>query len=317
MKSGKALKTISGYIWKVPICALAYVVGTMAGGALVSALGMKLPSIPEQANEQTMALSLLAASLVLTVGIGPLARRIQGAYLVRWLTLGALTYVCLGVNTPIEAAIFTTMGGMRSVVVFSLLPCLLFAGVMALVFKPSEKGEPFGLNVRRFFSGRSAGDCVWRFAAAICAVPVIYWIFGMCVAPWVVEYYKQGQFRLTLPNVRVIVLVQLLRSSLFLLVSLPILIMWSGSRLRLTVALGVAFFVLVGLFGLIQVYWLGPVLLVLHNVEILADSLVYAGALVFLLVRKKVPDSEPQAVLPSLSANSASYEGLCASGHPK
>jgi len=317
MKSGKALKTIGGYIWKVPICALAYMVGTMVGGALVSALGMKLPAVPEQADEKIMGVCLLIGSLILAVGIVPLAQRIRATYLARWLILAALAYVCLGVNTPIEAAIFTNMSGMPSMAVFSVLPCLLFAGVMALVFKPSEKGKPFGLNVRRFFSGRRAGDWVWRFAAAICAFPVIYWVFGMCVGPWVVEYYKQGQFGLTLPNVRVIVLVQLIRSSLFLLASLPILIAWSGSRLRLTVTLGVAFFVLVGLFSLIQVYWLGPVLLVLHNVEILADSLVYAGALVFLLVRKKVPDSEPQAVLPSSSAVSSSYEGLCASGHYK
>jgi len=306
MKSGKALKTIGGYIWKVPICALAYTVGTMAGGALVSTLRMKLPAVPEQADEKIMGVFLLIGSVVLAVGIGPLARRIHATYLARWLILAALAYVCLGVNTPIEAAIFTNIGGMPSMAVFSVLPCLFFAGVMAIVFKPSEKAEPFGLNVRRFFSGRSAGGWVWRFAAAICAFPVIYWVFGMCVAPWVVEYYNQGQFGLTLPNVRVIVLVQLLRSSLFLLVSLPILIVWSGSRLRLTVALGFAFFVLVGLFGLIQVYWLGPVLLVLHNVEILADSLVYAGALVLLLVQKKAQDSEPQAVLPSLSAGSAS-----------
>ena len=45
--------------------------------------------------------------------------------------------------------------------------------------------------------------------------------------------------------------------------------------------------VLVGLFGMIQTYWLGPVLLVLHNVEILADSMVYAGVLALLFVRKE------------------------------
>jgi len=79
----------------------------------------------------------------------------------------------------------------------------------------------------------------------------------------------------------------LLRSSLFFLAALPILIVWSGSRRQLTVLLGFAFFVLVGLFGMIQAYWLAPTLQVLHNIEIFADSVVYAGVLAVLFVRKE------------------------------
>ncbi len=290
MKFGQIFKTTGGYVWRVPLCAFAYIAGTMAGGALVSALGMQLPSLPEQANEKTMGLYLLIGSFVLAIGVGPLARTIRAKYLVRCLILAGLTYVCLGINTPIEAAIFTNIGGMRTMVVFSLLPCLLFGGVTALLFKPSGKAEPFGQQVSHFFSGRSVQKWAWRLVAAICAFPVVYWTFGMMVAPWVLEYYKQGQFGLTLPSTGVIVLVQLLRSSLFFLAALPILIVWSGSRRQLTVLLGIAFFVLVGLFGMIQAYWLAPILQVLHNIEILADSVVYAGILAVLFVRKDVPE---------------------------
>jgi hypothetical protein len=261
--------------------------GTMAGGALVSALGMQLPSLPEQANEQITGLLLVVGSFALAIGIGPLARRIRAGYWVRCLILTALTYVCLGLNTPIEAAIFTNFGGMRTMVVFSLLPCLFFGGVTALLFKPSGKAEPFGQQVLHFFSGRSVQKWAWRLVVAICAFPVIYWVFGMSVSPWVVKYYEQEQFGLVLPGTGVIILTQLLRSSLFFLAALPILIVWSGSRRQLTVFLGIAFFVLVGLFSMIQAHWLGPVLLVLHNVEILADSVVYAGILALLFVRKE------------------------------
>ena len=64
------------------------------------------------------------------------------------------------------------------------------------------------------------------------------------------------------------------------------LILWSGSRRRLVLALGLAFYVLVGLFGMVQSYWLAPTLQVLHNSEMLIDSMVYALALAALLVRK-------------------------------
>jgi len=103
---------------------------------------------------------------------------------------------------------------------------------------------------------------------------------------------------LTLPGGRVIVLVQFLRSSLFLLAALPLLMAWSGSRRRLSVTLGLAFYVLVGLFSMIQSYWLAPALQIAHNLEIFADSLVYALALTLLLV----PHGAAKAEAPLMGA---------------
>jgi hypothetical protein len=284
MNAKRMAKTTAGYLWRIPLCALAYVGGAMAGAALVSALGMPLPKLPEQADERTMGLCLILGSLVLTVGLAPLARRIRGGFAVRWLAVAGLCYVCLGVNTPIEAAIFSNLGGMATIPVSSLLPCLLFAATMALLFKPADKGEPFSATAKRFFEDRTAREWAWRTAAAICVFPLIYWTFGMMIAPAVRPYYEQGQFGLALPSAAAILLVQLLRSTLFLAATMPILIAASGPRRPFVLALGLAFYVLVGLFSMIQAYWLAPTLLVLHNLEIFADSMVYALALALLLV---------------------------------
>jgi len=279
MNASRILKVTTGYLWRLPLCALAY-----AGGALLATVGMPLPELPEQADEQAVGLFLFLASLALAGGLVPLARRIQGPFWMRWSMLAVLCYVCLGVTSPLEGAIFTSLRGMASIPVFSLLPCGLFAAAMVLLFKPAGVGDPLVADVRRFFQGRSAGNWAWRFAAAICAFPIIYWTFGMMVAPFVMEYYKQGQFALAVPRPGVILLTQFARSTLFLAASLPILITWSGSRRQLVLTLGLAFYVLVGLFGMIQSYWLAPTLQVLHNTEMLVDSMVYAWALAVLLV---------------------------------
>ena len=275
----------TGYLWRLPLCALAYTSGAIAGGALLAAVGIPLPEVPEQADEQTMGLLLLVASLVLAGGLVPLARRVQGPFWLRWLALATLCYACLGVAAPLEGAIFTSLPGMASLPVFSILPCLLFAGVVALLFRPADGDGSPTVDVRRFFEGRSAGNWAGRLAAALCAFPVIYWTFGLMVAPFVMEYYKQGQFALAVPRPGVILLTQFARSALFLAASLPILLTWSGSRRQLVLALGLAFYVLVGLFGMLQSYWLAPTLQVLHNTEMLIDSMVYALALAWLLVR--------------------------------
>jgi hypothetical protein len=284
VKSVQIFKTMLAYLWKIPLCAFAYMAGTMAGGALVKGLEMKLPAIPEQADEKTTGMCLLAACLVLALGIAPVARRIQARYLVRVLILAGLCYVCLGINVPIEAAIFTDLEGMPAVALMSVLPCMLFAAVTCLLFGPAGKTRPFRPAIWDFFSGRSVQQWAWRLSAAVCAFPIIYLIFGIAVSPWVVQYYEQGQFGLNLPSLPLIVIVQFLRSVLFLAAALAIVIVWSGSRRQLAVLLGLAFFVLVGLFSMIQSYWLAPVLLVLHNAEILADSVTHAGVLALLFL---------------------------------
>jgi hypothetical protein len=292
MNTGHIMKTAVGYLWRLPLCAGAYVAGAAGGGALVQALGLSLPELPPQADGQTTGLFLVLGSLILTLGLSPLARRLRGGFAVRWLTLAGLCYVCLGVNTPLEAAIFTNMGGMASIPVLSILPCLLFAAAVALLFPPASKGESFPATARRFFASRTAGEWAWRLAAGVAAFPAVYWTFGLMVAPFVRPYYEQGQFGLVLPGVGVIVLVQLLRSALLLLVALPALIVGAGSNRRLVPALGLALYMLVGLFSMIQAYWLAPTLLVLHNLEIFADSMVYALVLVLLLAPGRAARAE-------------------------
>ncbi len=242
---------------------------------------------PGQANQRVAGLLLFVASFVLAAGLIPLARRLQGPYWLRWLMLAVLCYACLGLASPLEGAIFTTLGGMESIPVLFVPPCLLFAAVVAAAVQTGPHGRLASATVRRFFHERSLRQWVWRFVAAVFAFPVVYWTFGLMVAPFVMAYYKQGQFALSIPSPGVIVLTQFLRGLLFLAASVPILILWSGSRRELVVALGLAFYMLVGLFGMIQSYWLAPTLQILHNTEIFADSMVYALALALLLVRRR------------------------------
>ena len=161
MNTTRILRIAVGYAWRLTLCAFAYLAGVAGSGALVTTLGMPFPKLPEQANEQTTGLCLILASLALGLGLAPLARRIRGGFAVRWLALAGLCYVCLGVNMPIEAAIFTHMGGMTSMPVLFILPCLLFAATMALLFKPLDKGDSFLATARRFFEGRPAREWTW------------------------------------------------------------------------------------------------------------------------------------------------------------
>jgi hypothetical protein len=148
------------------------------------------------------------------------------------------------------------------------------------------------------FTDRTFPGWWWRAVLAWLAFPVIYFFFGALIYPMVRDLYEAPDSGLVLPGGDVVLRTVLLRSLLFLLVTIPILRSWTRSRLGLTVALGIAFTATVGLVGLVQAHWWPISMRIAHSVEICADSFVYAWILVALLAPRssrgsRVPSPEP------------------------
>jgi hypothetical protein len=276
---------VLAYLWKLPLCALAFFVGITLGGMTAVLLGLPNPSLPEGTDQATLSLYFLLASLILALALSFVARGLSGGFFTRWLILASLIWVVYAANAYIEAAIYTTFAAasLFTVVTF-LVASVLCSAALALCFPPEQTGSPFLARTRAFFAQRPAWDWAWRLLVMLAAFPAIYLFFGFLVAPFVADYYRQQLFGLSLPGWGQIITAQLLRSPLFLLTCLPILIAWQRSSRGLVVALGGALFVLVGLLAFIPAYWMPLSFRMVHSLEILADSFVYAWLLVFLLV---------------------------------
>lgn len=281
-------RTFLAYLWKVPVCGLAYMAGTMLGGMLASLIGMPTPAMPEATDPQTLMLFQLLASPLLALALAFLSRGIQGRFVCRWLILSSLTWVAYGINTVLEAAIFTTYGAASVfTVVIILFGSLACAALVAALFRPDEKRRDFAAKLRAFLGGWSVSQWAWRLAVAAVAFMPIYLFFGRLVVPFTYDYYLEQMAGLTAPGWDQILPVLFLRSVLFLAASLPVLVTWGRSRRSLVLSLGFAMFVLVGGMGLVGGYWLPLNVRLFHGAEILADSLVYAWILVLLLMKKQ------------------------------
>lgn len=279
------------------LCGLVYAVGTILTGMLAAALHISLPDLTPPGVSQAEALrGFVLSSAFMGLALTPLAYGLRGGRIARWLSLAFLPFICLAVNAVIEILIFTTMltrPSAPSFVASFILPTLLFGAGLAYLAK-GEPGTPkFSQQAKAFFSTHHAGAWTGRLLLAILAFPVIYFIFGAMVAPLVVPAYRAGIAGLVLPPLSTIMPIQLVRSTFFLLASLPFLILWKGRRGSLILALGLAHCYLVGFFGLLQASFLPQVLRVAHSLEIAADSFVYAAALVFLLLPR--PGENPLA----------------------
>jgi len=257
---------------KILLSTLILAIATMLAGAIASALPLSPPvSLP---GTSPSFLSMLFGSLVLVVGVVPIASGLGGRFATRWLALGLMLYLATGVNTVVELSIFGTEGGRRYLLVFYFLCFVATAAALAMQY--DSQRSPSALP------HLGLGQWLWRVAVAWLSFPVIYFLFGLCVAPFVIPIYQAGVAGLHIPPLDVIMRTQLLRSFLFLASSLPVILLWTGSRRRLMLALGWAHTGMVGLYGLSQANFMPPTLRVLHSLEITADSFVYALVLAWL-----------------------------------
>jgi hypothetical protein len=287
--------TAMSWLWKIPSIAVAYFGGVMIAGGVVTAAKMQWPAVPSSASESENTVLALAGSILMAGSLALLARGIRGSQVVRWLILVAFSYVTFGLNNQIEAAIFTTFGGTATMLLFFVLPCAFGAAAAVWLARPEQSNPPLATVI----TVKSASTWWWRVAVAWLAFPAIYIIFGMLVAPFVVPVYEGAEFGLKLPGWGTLLPVALGRSALYLAVTVPILLSWSRSRRSLILSLGIAFFAMMGLIGLLTTTFFPPILRIAHSIEIFGDGMVYAWLLVALFLPKtRSETTEPVPAAP-------------------
>ncbi len=281
-----ALNSVLKGAGKVVAGALVYYVGFLLGSMVAGVMGMEAPPLPAGTDAQTLGMYQLVVSLFFALTLAMLSRRLAGALLARWLALALFSWVAYGLNTYLEAAIFTAYGAASAyTLVMQALAAVLCGAVIAWAFPPDEGERSATAVFRSYLRSYSPGQWAWRLLAAWVAFPIIYLVFGWLVQPFIIEFYRQQMAGLTLPGWGQILPTQALRSLLFLATCLPVIALWRGSRRRLFILLGGALFVFVGGLYMLQAYWYPASMRIAHSLEILADSFVYAGVLIAFLTK--------------------------------
>jgi len=300
--------SIAGLILKGVLAGILYILGSILFGMIDGALHLGFPTlIPPGVNPQAAFRAYLLVCPLIGLALVPLALHTAGPRLIRGLLLFLLLFISLGSNAAIEMRMFTTFlthGGALVFVASTILPALLCGLGLSYLLKPEPAEPSLTGRIRSFFAAHSPAFWVGRFVLAIILFVVIFFMFGMMVAPIVVPTYRAGAFGLTLPPVSAFLPVELIRSAFFLLACFPFVLLWKASRGSLIFSLGLAFWMLNGLGGLLQVFWFPPAMRIAHSLETGADGFAYAALLVFLFLprpsQNPVPTSAHSApVFPS------------------
>jgi hypothetical protein len=272
-------------MWKIPVCWAAMAAGAILGHVAATALGLEMPRVDFGVSPDLQFALMLLGSMAFAAGLAAMNTGMTGSRRERWLALALFGFVVHGVANTLEAGIFSNVGGELAILVMKLPSTLLCALAVVLLFAPVSSAS-LRERLSAWASAWPATSLAARLCVGVVAFPVIYFSFGMLIAPIVTPHYNALEF-LVIPPLPAILVVLFTRSLLLLLVSLPVVAGWSGTRGGLAIALGLGHFVAVGLTDLLQAPFFPAVLLWTHGIEILADSMLYALVLSWLLVPRQ------------------------------
>jgi len=87
MKQVNAGKFLYYYVWRIAICAFIFAFGLIVSRLVLHPIGLTPPRLPQQADESTAVYYLLSGSVLLSLGLLPLTRKIGGAFFTRFLII--------------------------------------------------------------------------------------------------------------------------------------------------------------------------------------------------------------------------------------
>jgi hypothetical protein len=286
-------KTIFLIIIKLLIGGLAFLVSFILGGMSAQLFGLRLPEMPQGFDMNAAGQMLPLVGLLMAAILGIFSNYSNVRFVPRWIILSGFSWTAYGLNNFLESKYF--MPGMATsyVLVTNFIACLGCSAVSAWLFKPASPVFSFLDRARLLWASRSFGSWTWRLLVGWAVFPLAYFFFGRLVAPFVLLYYESQYAGLALPSQGVMLGLASVRSLLFLLTILPVLIIWRGNRLGLFLALGASLFLMVGGLNFLQAIYLPASLRAAHALEILADSFVHAAVLVYLIVPKPTNEFSP------------------------
>ncbi len=279
------LKHLLVNLGKLLLCALAHEVGIVIGGMLATVLKLPVPTNLPGADMHQIAVNMLLVTPLFALALAVIGRGLGGSLLTRMSILSFFMWISYTVNTQLEASIVSTYAsGVAFSIVSGALPALFCGAAVAFLFAPERKAEELSAVMKQFFARRTVASWSWRLPAAAVVFMPIYFGFGLLVLPFTGEYYRQNMFGLVAPTIGQLLPILFIRSVLFLLACLPILIVWRESGRSLYWRLGLSLFMLVGFNIMLIATWLPVYVRFPHTLEILADEFVYAGALLLVLL---------------------------------
>lgn len=270
-------------IGKILLLSIVLASGLVVSRILLLKLNVFIPRFPEQANENTAIYYLLIGSMLLASGWYYLLKGIGGSKIERILISSVFILIGFSIGVTIESAIYSDVESYHMSIILLLLPMILYAIIITIITDTKKLLQPFDKRLISYFKTWSKKSWLKKIVLAIISFPIIYFIFGVIASPFVTNYYSKLVGGLQLPDPGLIIGIQLIRSMLFLVITIPLIVNWTSTKTKLIISLSIAHFVMVFAYDIYLAIVMPVELVIIHGVEIAADSFIYSWILIKIL----------------------------------
>lgn len=284
--------------WRALVLVMAFFVLFTVATALATPAGMSSMLTPEQAGRAAAMMPVVSALMAAVLIYLTLRSRWHG-----WKLAGALALIFYGIHTfmsQIETAIFPAVaqrlppGMLRGFFLADLLFAIPFALLLVWVLRKTRQ-EP-GEEKSNDRLEMPVGEWAWKLALIAILYVLVYFTFGYYVAwrtPGLPEYYG-GQdlgflpgFGVTMRETPWLPFFQMLRALIWAGLGAIIIRMHKGGRLETSLAVGLAFSILMAAPLLLPNPIMGDVVANAHLKEVGSSNLLFGFLLSLILLWKR------------------------------
>lgn len=274
------MKTIFSTLLKSLLVGAAYVIAVAVGGMIVTLLGF---SLPEAENPIASLMWFFVGGVIAGLFLGPVASSIPAARTHHFFVWGSLIFLNIA-SVAIEGYFFVPKligDALPALLIQQLVAALAASWAIIALFTSKESAAPVAsIN-------RSIPSWIWRFAVAVLAYVVFYFIFGSINYILVTKpYYDTHAGGLDVPAVEVTLAAEVVRGALIALSVIPFLLTVPADKKRLGALTGFILFAIGGLVPLTMQLGVLPLFLLLASAwEIFAMNFTTGWLLARLLGR--------------------------------
>ncbi|MEM0302323.1 MAG: hypothetical protein QXU31_08525 [Archaeoglobaceae archaeon] len=269
---------------KTLIVGIAYVLTVITTAIFGKILGA-VPPVNEFNFLEILVLLFVGGTLIASVmiPIQSIPVKSRERFLVNFLVIYMLSYL---IGAP-EIAIYTNyeINYQLFLLLEQFFVGFTIAFLITILFKPKEVNSKISVEIKRYFLSRGRKDWIFRFSLTSLLFPPIYFFFGYIFTPITASYYINSPLGLKIPEIGVIIPIEILRGFIYNLTFIPLLALLKMQILRL----GFYFSLLLAVIGaivplMVAVTW--PLELRFgHAIEMTLDSFAQ-GFMISLLLHK-------------------------------
>ena len=146
------MKQTLSYFWKVLLCSFGFFVGLVLNSIVLNALGFQVQQIPFGAHAINMIILIFMGSILITLVLSYISRKLQTNWFIRWIILLELIWLLSICGISVGLSLLSTMGTLAIftvclvVMLNFLLPGLLLSGLVTILFQPAKPFESCSNN---------------------------------------------------------------------------------------------------------------------------------------------------------------------------